>query len=190
MLGSLGAAAVVLFAMDLPWTFSLPAVLAVLAVALTLTLVAGFLGTWRLLGRPASVWGEVVHGLERGRGLGYPTANLSPELEGFVPADGVYAGWLRRLDRPDDPPLPAAISVGTNPTFEGERERRVESYVLDRDDLVVRGLDAGDVAGHRGGELLLAAAGGDERHVVLAQVLADQPAGVAGGAVDDDGLVR
>ena len=53
VLGSLGAAAVVLFAMDLPWTFSLPAVLAVLTVALTLTLVAGFLGTWRLLGRPA-----------------------------------------------------------------------------------------------------------------------------------------
>jgi putative ABC transport system permease protein len=53
VLGSLGAAAVVLFAMDLPWTFSLPAVLAVLAVALALTLAAGFLGTWRLLGRPA-----------------------------------------------------------------------------------------------------------------------------------------
>ena len=50
-----------------------------------------------------------------------------------APADGVYAGWLRRLDTGDR--YPAAISVGTNPTFEGERERRVESYVLDRDDL-------------------------------------------------------
>jgi putative ABC transport system permease protein len=53
VLGSAGAAAVVLFAMDLPWTFSLGAVLAVLVIALTLTLAAGFLGTWRLLGRPA-----------------------------------------------------------------------------------------------------------------------------------------
>jgi len=46
-----------------------------------------------------------------------------------APADGVYAGWLRRLDT--DETYPAAISVGTNPTFEGERERRVEPYVLD-----------------------------------------------------------
>jgi putative ABC transport system permease protein len=54
LLGSLGAAAVVIFAMHLPWTFSLPAVLAVLMIALALTLAAGFLGTWRLLGRPAA----------------------------------------------------------------------------------------------------------------------------------------
>ncbi len=47
-----------------------------------------------LLGRPASVWGEVVHGLKRGRELGFPTANLTPDPEGLVPADGVYAGWL------------------------------------------------------------------------------------------------
>ena len=50
-----------------------------------------------------------------------------------APADGVYAGWLRRLDTGER--FPAAISVGTNPTFDGERERRVESYVLDRTDL-------------------------------------------------------
>jgi riboflavin kinase/FMN adenylyltransferase len=50
-----------------------------------------------------------------------------------APADGVYAGWLRRLDTGER--YPAAISVGTNPTFEGDRDRRVESYVLDRDDL-------------------------------------------------------
>ncbi|HEX3208970.1 MAG TPA: FtsX-like permease family protein, partial [Geminicoccaceae bacterium] len=54
LLGSLGAAAVVIFAMHLPWTFSLPVVLAVVAIALGLTLAAGFLGTWRLLGRPAA----------------------------------------------------------------------------------------------------------------------------------------
>jgi riboflavin kinase/FMN adenylyltransferase len=50
-----------------------------------------------------------------------------------APADGVYAGWLRRLDTGDV--HPAAISVGTNPTFDGVRDRRVESYVLDRTDL-------------------------------------------------------
>jgi riboflavin kinase/FMN adenylyltransferase len=50
-----------------------------------------------------------------------------------APADGVYAGRLRRLDTGDS--YPAAISVGTNPTFEGERDRRVESYVLGRNDL-------------------------------------------------------
>ncbi|MFM9785862.1 riboflavin kinase, partial [Streptomyces scabiei] len=46
----------------------------------------------RLLGRPHGVQGEVVHGLKRGRELGFPTANLSPDAEGFIPADGVYAG--------------------------------------------------------------------------------------------------
>jgi putative ABC transport system permease protein len=54
ILGSVGAAAVVIFAMDLPWAFSLGAVLAVLLIALAITLLAGFLGTWRLLGRPAA----------------------------------------------------------------------------------------------------------------------------------------
>ena len=51
-------------------------------------------GAARLLGRPHAVQGEVVHGLKRGRELGYPTANLSADAEGFIPADGVYAGWL------------------------------------------------------------------------------------------------
>jgi riboflavin kinase/FMN adenylyltransferase len=48
-----------------------------------------------------------------------------------APADGVYAGWLQRVDGDDSHPMPAAISVGTNPTFEGDRDRRVESHVLD-----------------------------------------------------------
>ncbi|HEX5859045.1 MAG TPA: bifunctional riboflavin kinase/FAD synthetase [Microbacterium sp.] len=97
----------------------------------------------RLLGRPASVWGEVVHGLKRGRELGYPTANLSPELEGFVPADGVYAGWL--IDQGSDDGLrtgiryPAAISVGMNPTFDDVHARQVEAYVLDETDLDLYG---------------------------------------------------
>ena len=64
---------------------------------------------------------------------GYPTANVPTSGMAAAPADGVYAGWLRRLDTGER--YPAAISVGTNPTFDGERERRVESYVLDRDDL-------------------------------------------------------
>jgi riboflavin kinase / FMN adenylyltransferase len=99
----------------------------------------------KLLGRPASVWGEVVHGLKRGRALGFPTANLSPELEGFVPADGVYAGWLidegssdglRRGER-----YPAAISIGLNPTFDDVPVRQVEAYVLDETDLDLYGRD-------------------------------------------------
>ncbi|HSJ20895.1 MAG TPA: bifunctional riboflavin kinase/FAD synthetase [Nocardioidaceae bacterium] len=91
-------------------------------------------GAAEALGRPFTVRGEVVRGDERGRELGYPTANVPTTGMHAAPADGVYAGWLQRLDGEHDP-LPAAISVGTNPTFDGERERRVESYVLDRDDL-------------------------------------------------------
>jgi riboflavin kinase / FMN adenylyltransferase len=90
-------------------------------------------GAAEALGRPFVVRGVVVRGDQRGRELGYPTANVPPSGMAAAPADGVYAGWLRRLDT--DETYPAAISVGTNPTFEGERERRVESYVLDRDDL-------------------------------------------------------
>jgi riboflavin kinase/FMN adenylyltransferase len=99
----------------------------------------------KLLGRAPSVWGEVVHGLKRGRELGYPTANLSPDLEGFVPADGVYAGWL--LDESSQEGLrpgtryAAAISVGVNPTFGDVPVRQVEAYVLDETDL--------DLYGHR-----------------------------------------
>jgi len=100
-------------------------------------------GATEALGRPFTVRGEVVKGDQRGRELGYPTANVPTTGMRAAPADGVYAGWLRRLDANDGPvsePLPAAISVGTNPTFDGERERRVESYVLDRDDLELYGV--------------------------------------------------
>ena len=98
-------------------------------------------GATEALGRPFTVRGEVVKGDQRGRELGYPTANV-PATGMAAPADGVYAGWLRRLDvggGAQAEPMPAAISVGTNPTFQGERERRVESYVLDRDDLELYG---------------------------------------------------
>ena len=90
-------------------------------------------GAAEALGRPFTVRGVVVRGDQRGRELGFPTANVPTRDLTAAPADGVYAGWLRRLDTGQR--YPAAISVGTNPTFEGERERRVESYVLDRDDL-------------------------------------------------------
>ncbi|MBA2717538.1 MAG: bifunctional riboflavin kinase/FAD synthetase [Propionibacteriales bacterium] len=87
------------------------------------------------LGRPYSIQGYVVRGEQRGRQLGYPTANVPvASTQTAIPADGVYAGWLRRLDEESAPWWPAAISVGTNPTFDGTG-RRVESYVLDRDDL-------------------------------------------------------
>jgi len=77
--------------------------------------------------------GVVVRGDRRGHELGFPTANVAVPPGLAVPADGVYAGWVTRLDG-DSPRWPAAISVGTNPTFDGV-ERRVEAYVLDRDDL-------------------------------------------------------
>lgn len=100
----------------------------------------------RLLGRPHAVEGEVVHGLKRGRELGFPTANLSPDADGFIPADGVYAGWLidkGAIDRPAHAVIryPAAISVGTNPTFDDVASRQVEAYVLDETAL--------DLYGHR-----------------------------------------
>lgn len=94
----------------------------------------------RQLGRLFRVRGLVVVGDQRGRELGFPTANLPVAAEMATPADGVYAGWLRRLDDPDAIRLPAAISVGTNPTFFGI-ERRVESYVLDRTDLQLYGIE-------------------------------------------------
>jgi riboflavin kinase / FMN adenylyltransferase len=83
----------------------------------------------RLLGHTPAVSGIVVHGAKRGRELGYPTANLSPESEGLIPGDGVYAGWLTDSGTR----YPAAISVGNNPTFEGVAKKQVEAYVLDRE---------------------------------------------------------
>jgi riboflavin kinase/FMN adenylyltransferase len=87
------------------------------------------------LGRPHRVEGPVVEGDKRGRELGYPTANLALGEDVAIPADGVYAGWLVRADGDR---LPAAVSIGTNPTF-GGTTRRVEAYVLDRDDLELYG---------------------------------------------------
>ncbi len=92
------------------------------------------------LGRPHRVEGVVVRGQQRGRSLGFPTANLETLAHTAIPADGVYAGWLSSLDSAgvETQRWPAAISVGTNPTFDG-RERTVEAYALDRDDLDLYG---------------------------------------------------
>ena len=81
-----------------------------------------------LLTRPHRLDGIVVHGEKRGREIGYPTANLGDLEHQTIPSDGVYAGWLTvGIDR-----WPAAISIGTNPTFAGKRGRQVEAYALDQ----------------------------------------------------------
>ena len=92
------------------------------------------------LGRPHRVEGVVVRGMGRGRALGFPTANLETPPYPAIPADGIYAGWLVALseDGLEAQRWPAAISVGTNPTFDG-RHRVVEAYALDRDDLDLYG---------------------------------------------------
>jgi riboflavin kinase / FMN adenylyltransferase len=80
-----------------------------------------------VLGRDFGIEGTIVHGAGRGgTALGFPTANLAVAAGTAIPADGVYAGWLYR----DSHRYPAAISVGTNPTFNGT-ERTVEAYLLD-----------------------------------------------------------
>jgi riboflavin kinase/FMN adenylyltransferase len=93
-----------------------------------------------ILGRPHRVEGVVVRGHQRGRALGFPTANLETLTHTAIPADGIYAGWLAELDSGGEETerWPAAISVGTNPTFDGT-ERTVEAYALDRDDLDLYG---------------------------------------------------
>jgi riboflavin kinase/FMN adenylyltransferase len=96
-------------------------------------------GAAEALGRPYAVRGVVVRGDQRGRELGFPTANVPTPAMTTAPPDGVYAGRLRRLDTGEL--FPAAISVGTNPTFDGVRDRRVESYVLDRTDLELYGVE-------------------------------------------------
>ena len=84
-----------------------------------------------LLSRPHRLDGVVIHGEKRGREIGYPTANLGKIDGQTIPADGVYAGWLTVGINF----WPAAISIGTNPTFEGVRGRQVEAYALDQQGL-------------------------------------------------------
>ena len=118
-----------------------------------------------ILGHPHAVEGAVVHGEERGRTIGFPTANLSENVAGYLPVDGVYAGWLVDLGAKtadddaqgasegvsqqfdsssvdarlaDHSPYrwPAAISIGTKPTFNevtGMNDRVVEAYAVTDD---------------------------------------------------------
>jgi riboflavin kinase / FMN adenylyltransferase len=97
----------------------------------------------KALGRPHRVEGVVVRGHQRGRLLGFPTANVESPARTAIPADGVYAGWLAALDESggEASRWPAAISIGTNPTFDGQ-VRTVEAYALDRTDLDLYGLHA------------------------------------------------
>jgi len=87
-------------------------------------------GAAKLLGRVHTTVGVVEHGLKIGRTIGFPTANMSRESQGYLPLDGVYAGWLIA----DGQKYPAAHSVGINETFQAV-PRLVESHVLDRKDL-------------------------------------------------------
>ena len=90
----------------------------------------------KVLGRYPRLEGTVVHGDHRGRQLGYPTANLETSNLFAIPQDGIYAGYLIRSKTSEV--LPAAISIGTNPTFDG-KEKRIEAYALDRTDLDLYG---------------------------------------------------
>ena len=84
----------------------------------------------KLLGRAHVAVGVVEHGLKIGRKIGFPTANLSREAEGYLPLDGVYSGWLVS----EGIRYPAAHSVGINETFQAV-PRLVESHVLDETEL-------------------------------------------------------
>lgn len=112
-----------------------------------------------VLGRCYRLDGIVVHGDHRGRGLGFPTANLHWADAPTIPADGVYAAWVDVLGER----LPAAVSVGSNPQF-GGRERRVEAFVLDRLDL--------DLYGHELGVEFVARIRGQETFPSLAEFVA------------------
>ncbi|MFI1973156.1 riboflavin biosynthesis protein RibF [Streptomyces cinnamoneus] len=94
-------------------------------------------GAMEILGRPHRVEGVVVRGAQRGRELGFPTANVETLPHTAIPADGVYAGWLTVAGEA----MPAAISVGTNVQFDAT-ERTVEAYAIDRVGLELYGLHA------------------------------------------------
>ena len=84
----------------------------------------------KMLGRVHEVRGMVEHGLKIGRKIGFPTANIARDAEGYLPLDGVYAGWLISEGKR----YPAAHSVGINETFQAV-PRLVESHVLDETEL-------------------------------------------------------
>ena len=85
-----------------------------------------------MLGRPYEARGPVVQGDQRGRLLGFPTANVAVSNQMCLPADGVYAGWYQR---PDGPLLPCAINLGRRPTFYAHADSSLlEAHLLDFND--------------------------------------------------------
>jgi riboflavin kinase/FMN adenylyltransferase len=100
------------------------------STAIRQALVAGELvAANALLGRPHEVRGVVSRGDERGRELGFPTANVSVPGDILLPADGIYAGWY---ERPDGAVHPTAISLGRRPTFyEAAHASLLEAHLLD-----------------------------------------------------------
>lgn len=123
-------------------------------------------GAGALLGRPHEVRGTVVAGDERGRTLGYPTANVAVPGDILLPADGIYAGWY---SRPGGAVHPAAISLGRRPTFHADAEASVlEAYLLDFE---------GDLYGERAAVRFAARLRGEERFdsvdALLAQMADD-----------------
>lgn len=91
----------------------------------------------QLLSRNFRFEGIVQKGKQRGRELGFPTANVISQSNLAVPADGVYAGWLINLKNHQT--FPAAISVGTNPTFNDVETAVVEAFAIDQVDLDLYG---------------------------------------------------
>ena len=83
-------------------------------------------GAQRCLGAPFMVEGEVVQGDQRGRELGFPTANLVPDDRLVIPGHGVYAAFADGV--------PAAVNVGIRPTFESGRGVLIETYLIDHDE--------------------------------------------------------
>jgi riboflavin kinase/FMN adenylyltransferase len=80
----------------------------------------------RCLGAPFMVEGEVVTGDQRGRELGFPTANIVPDDRLAIPGHGVYAAFADGV--------PAAVNVGVRPTFESGRGVLIETYLIDREE--------------------------------------------------------
>lgn len=118
----------------------------------------------RVLDRPHELTGRVVHGAERGRLLGFPTANLDgvPEM---LPPDGVYAVRVDVLDEPGTGPRLGVTNIGLRPTVaaDGDVQRTIETFVLDF---------AGDLYGRRLRLHLVARLRDEERFGSLAELKA------------------
>lgn len=120
-----------------------------------------------LLGRPYQVWGEIVRGAQRGRTLGFPTANLALPADRLVPAHGVYACWAWRGDGAALTGHPAVVNIGVRPSFDNGQPS-IEAYLLDYD---------GDLYGETIGLSFIRRLRGEQRFTdisaLVAQIRAD-----------------